>query len=166
LKPKTKYFMKRILISTLILTAIACNSNTGNQAGTEIVTNPATAENPNAENVNVSEITFEQNMFDFGTIKEGELVNHKFKFTNTGKNPLLITSASASCGCTVPNWPKEPIAPGKSSEIDVTFNSEGKPNHAEKTVTVVANTSPTNTMLLIKGEVTPANTSATTPSTH
>jgi hypothetical protein len=158
--------MKIILISTLILTTIACNSNTGNQAGTEIVTNPATAENPNAENVNATEITFEQNMFDFGTIKEGELVNHKFKFTNTGKNPLLITNASASCGCTVPNWPKEPIAPGKSSEIDVTFNSEGKPNHAEKTVTVVANTSPTNTMLLIKGEVTPANTTPTTPSTH
>ena len=158
--------MKRILISTLILTSIACSNNTGNQAGTEIVTNPATAENPNAENVNATEITFDENMFDFGTIKEGELVNHKFKFKNTGKNPLLITNASASCGCTVPNWPKEPIAPGQGGEIDVTFNSEGKPNHAEKSVTVVANTTPTNTMLLIKGEVTPANASPTTPTAH
>lgn len=154
--------MKRILISTLILTTIACSNNAGNQAGTEIVTNPATAENPNAENINATEITFDENMFDFGTIKEGELVNHKFKFKNTGKNPLLITNASASCGCTVPNWSKEPIAPGQSGEIDVTFNSEGKPNHAEKSVTVVANTTPTNTMLLIKGEVTPKVAGATT----
>lgn len=158
--------MKRIIISTLILGAIACGNNEASkQVGTEIVTNPATAENPNAANENATEITFEQNMFDFGTIKEGELVNHKFKFTNTGKNPLLITNASASCGCTVPNWPKEPIVPGGSGEIDVTFNSEGKPNHAEKTVTVVANTTPSNTVLLIKGEVTPANTLPTTPTT-
>ncbi len=150
--------MKKVIISALILTAIACgNENTSKQADTEIVNNPATAENPNAENKNITEITFNENMYDFGTIKEGELVNYKFKFTNTGKAPLLITNASASCGCTVPNWPKEPIGPGKTGEIDVTFNSEGKPNHAEKTVTVTANTSPMNTILLIKGEVIPKN---------
>ncbi len=150
--------MKKVIISALILTAIACgNENTSKQADTEIVNNPATAENPNAENKNATEITFNENMYDFGTIKEGELVNYKFKFTNTGKAPLLITNASASCGCTVPNWPKEPIGPGKTGEIDVTFNSEGKPNHAEKTVTVTANTSPMNTILLIKGEVIPKN---------
>jgi hypothetical protein len=148
--------MKKVIISTLVLMAIACGNNeSSKKVGAEIVNNTATAENPTAENENATEITFEQNMFDFGTIKEGELVNYKFKFKNTGKNPLLITNASASCGCTVPNWPKEPIAPGQGGEIDVTFNSEGKPNHAEKTVTVVANTTPTNTMLLIKGEVTP-----------
>ncbi len=150
--------MKKVIISALILTAVACgNENTSKQADTEIVNNPATAENPNAENKNATEITFNENMYDFGTIKEGELVNYKFKFTNTGKVPLLITNASASCGCTVPNWPKEPIGPGKTGEIDVTFNSEGKPNHAEKTVTVTANTSPMNTILLIKGEVIPKN---------
>jgi hypothetical protein len=150
--------MKKVIISTLVLMAIACGNNeSSKQVGSEIVNNTATAENPTAENENTTEITFDQNMFDFGTIKEGELVNYKFKFKNTGKNPLLITNASASCGCTVPNWPKEPIAPGQGGEIDVTFNSEGKPNHAEKTVTVVANTTPTNTMLLIKGEVTPKN---------
>ena len=154
--------MKKVIISTLVLMAIACGNNeSSKQVGSEIVNNTANAENPTAENENATEITFEQNMFDFGTIKEGELVNYKFKFKNTGKNPLLITNASASCGCTVPNWPKEPIAPGQGGEIDVTFNSEGKPNHAEKTVTVVANTTPTNTMLLIKGEVTPKQGSAT-----
>jgi hypothetical protein len=158
--------MKRILVSTLIIATISCSNNTGNQVGTEIVTNPATAQNPEAENINATEITFDENMFDFGIIKEGELVNHKFKFKNTGKNPLLITNASASCGCTVPNWSKEPIAPGQSGEIDVTFNSEGKPNHAEKSVTVVANTTPTNTMLLIKGEVTPKEAGTTTTTTH
>ncbi|MES2381951.1 MAG: DUF1573 domain-containing protein [Bacteroidota bacterium] len=150
--------MKKIIIAALILSAIACGNEKGTkQAETDIVNNPASAENPNAQNNNLTEITFDQNMFDFGTIKEGELVNYKFKFKNTGKIPLLISNAVASCGCTVPNWPKEPIMPGQTSEIDVTFNSEGKPNHVEKTVTVTANTSPTNTMLLIKGDVTPKN---------
>lgn len=159
--------MKKVFISTLVLMAIACGNNeSSRQAGTEIVNNTASAENPTEENKNATEITFEKNIYDFGTIKEGDLVNYKFKFTNTGKNPLLITNASASCGCTVPNWSKEPIAPGKTGEIDVTFNSEGKPNHAEKTVTVVANTIPTNTMLLIKGEVTPKPGSTSTGSAH
>lgn len=159
--------MKKVFISTLVLMAIACGNNeSSKQAGTEIVNNTASAENPTEENKNATEITFEKNIYDFGTIKEGDLVNYKFKFTNTGKNPLLITNASASCGCTVPNWSKEPIAPGKTGEIDVTFNSEGKPNHAEKTVTVVANTIPTNTMLLIKGEVTPKPGSTSTGSAH
>lgn len=159
--------MKKVFISTLVLMTIACGNNeSSKQAGTEIVNNTASAENPTEENKNATEITFEKNIYDFGTIKEGDLVNYKFKFTNTGKNPLLITNASASCGCTVPNWSKEPIAPGKTGEIDVTFNSEGKPNHAEKTVTVVANTIPTNTMLLIKGEVTPKPGSTSTGSAH
>lgn len=160
--------MKKVFISTLVLMAIACGNNqTGNQVGAEIVNNPATAENPNAENENATEITFEKNMYDFGTINEGDLVNYKFKFKNTGKMPLLITNASASCGCTVPNWPKEPLAPGQGGEIDVTFDSQGKPNHAEKTVTVVANTIPANTVLLIKGEVTPKTpTAASQPHAH
>jgi hypothetical protein len=159
--------MKKVFISTLVLMAIACGNNESNkQVGAEIVNNPATAENPNAENENATEITFEQNMYDFGTINEGDLVKHKFKFKNTGKMPLLITNASASCGCTVPNWPKEPIAPGQGGEIDVTFDSQGKPNHAEKTVTVVANTIPANTVLLIKGEVTPKNGNSTQQHAH
>jgi hypothetical protein len=159
--------MKKFFISTIILMAISCgNSNSGSQAGTDLVNNPASPENPNAENTNVTEITFDQNIYDFGTIKEGDIVNHKFKFKNTGKNPLLITSANASCGCTVPSWPKEPIAPGASGEIDVTFNSEGKPNHAEKSVTVTANTTPTNTALLVKGEVTPKSGEQVKPNTH
>ena len=150
--------MKRIILSTLVLIAISCGSeNEKKQAETSIVTNPASSENPDATNENLTEITFEKNVYDFGTINEGELVNYKFKFTNTGKIPLLISNASASCGCTVPNWPKEPIMPGKGGEIDVTFNSEGKPNHAEKSVTIVANTTPINTILLLKGEVTPKN---------
>lgn len=159
--------MKKNILAAFIFATIACgNPNNSNQVGAEIVTNPANAENPNAENVNATEITFEHNMFDFGTINEDDLVNHKFKFKNTGKNPLLITNASASCGCTVPNWPKEPIAPGQSGEIDVTFNSAGKPNHAEKTVTVTANTTPTNTILLIKGNVTPKTGNNTETTAH
>lgn len=98
-------------------------------------------------------IQYEQAQFDFGTVNEGEVVKHVFKFKNTGDEPLLITNAKGSCGCTVPTWPKEPVAPGASGEIKVEFNSKGKPGHQSKKVTVTANTSPTETFIEVVGEV-------------
>ena len=93
--------------------------------------------------------------FDYGVIDAGEKVNHKYKFTNTGSEPLIISNAKGSCGCTVPNWPKEPIPPGGTGEIDVVFDSKGKKGKQSKRVTITANTSPAQTFLTIKGEVTP-----------
>ena len=99
-------------------------------------------------------ITFEKDLHDFGEIIQGEKVNTEFKFTNTGKNDLLISDAYGSCGCTVPEWPKEPIAPGQSGVIKVQFNSANRSGLFNKTVTVVANTQPnSNSKLIIKGTI-------------
>lgn len=95
-------------------------------------------------------MTFTHLSHDFGTIVEGERVEHTFKFENTGKSNLLISSATASCGCTIPNWPKEPIAPGEEGEIKVEFNSAGKRDMVSKDITILANTNPVKTILQIK----------------
>ena len=93
---------------------------------------------------------------DFGTINEGDVVEHTFKFKNTGEAPLIIQSAKGSCGCTVPTWPKDPIPVGGEGEITAQFNSKGKPNIQNKTVTITANTWPKQSTLRIKAMVTPA----------
>ena len=101
-------------------------------------------------------ITFAENAWDFGTIDEGDAVTHIFTFTNTGDNPLIIDRCKGSCGCTVPQCPKEPIAPGETGEIEVKFNSKGKKNKQTKTVTINANTVPEQTRITISADVTPA----------
>ncbi len=98
-------------------------------------------------------IDFSENSFDFGTVSEGEKVSHVYKFKNTGNEPLVISNAKGSCGCTVPQWPKTPIAPGESGEIMVEFNSKGKPGKQTKRVTVTANTNPPQSFLTITGNV-------------
>lgn len=95
-------------------------------------------------------ISFDKKTWDFGTIVDGEVVEHTFRFTNTGSKDLVISSASASCGCTIPNWPKEPIAPGDKGEIKVEFNSNGKKDLVTKDITILANTNPVKTILQIK----------------
>ena len=82
---------------------------------------------------------FTETKHSFGTIKEGEKVKHAFKFKNTGSNPLIISDAIASCGCTVPSYPKEPIPPGGEGEIVVEFNSAGRPGQQQKNVIVHSN---------------------------
>lgn len=98
-------------------------------------------------------IRYEQDKYQFGVVDEGEIVKYAFKFTNTGNEPLLISNCKGSCGCTVPTWPHEPIAPGASSEIKVEFNTKGKPGNQSKRVTVTANTVPTDTYIEVSGEV-------------
>lgn len=102
-------------------------------------------------------ITFEKTELDFGIVNEGEIVTHSFLFTNTGKSPLVIDKATASCGCTVPEWPKHPIGVGETAEIKVRFDTKNKPNQQIKTISITANTEPTLTRLRIKGFVTPKN---------
>ena len=108
---------------------------------------------PVAINPNAPEFKFEQETYDFGTIKQGDRVNYEFKFTNTGKEPLVISRAKGSCGCTVPNWPKEPVMPGKDAVIRVAFNSRGRSGKQRKTVTITSNAKTTNKRLIITGNV-------------
>ena len=98
-------------------------------------------------------IQFKVYQHDFGNMVEGEIVSYTFDFTNTGTAPLLITSASASCGCTVPKFSKKPVQPGEKGELEVVFNSLGKEGAQHKTIAVRANTNPPVTLLMITASV-------------
>ncbi|WP_205685667.1 DUF1573 domain-containing protein [Flavipsychrobacter stenotrophus] len=151
--------MKRyLLIALLGIGAASCNSNTPEapkgQLPTSLVNNPHTANG--IDTVSAARkptMDFKDTVHEFGTIHQGESVTHEFTFTNNGKTPLLITNASGSCGCTVPVYPHDPVAPGKTEVIKVTFNSAGKGGHQEKSVTITTNTVRSIHMLYIKGEV-------------
>jgi hypothetical protein len=121
--------------------------------------NVSLASNPKKINDNSPKpvFTIESTEFDFGRVNEGDIVNHIFEFTNTGKSPLVIDKATASCGCTVPDWPKDPIGVGETGEIKVRFDTKGKPMQQIKTISIMANTEPALTRLRIKGFVTPKN---------
>ncbi|PWV48984.1 DUF1573 domain-containing protein [Chitinophaga sp. S165] len=131
--------MKKIFFYLIAgsLLAGACNSNAGKTGGQETAT---TAASDTATGTPV--ISFDEMVHNFGNITEGEKVEYSFKFTNTGDRDLLITDATSSCGCTVPEWPKEPIKPGKSSYMKVVFNSAGKEGYTEKEIVIRANTKP------------------------
>ncbi|HEY3389738.1 MAG TPA: DUF1573 domain-containing protein, partial [Prolixibacteraceae bacterium] len=103
-----------------------------------------------------ADIQFEKMDYSFGKIKEeGGLANYNFKFTNTGKIPLIIQGVEASCGCTTPEWSKEPILPGKPGFIKVSYNPEMRPGVFTKSITVNANTAKSPYVLTITGEVIP-----------
>lgn len=103
-------------------------------------------------------IKFESTSYDFGMINEsGGPVTHEFVFTNTGKGNLVIHSAKAECGCTTPEYPEQPIAPGKSGKIKVTYNPLGRPGGFTKVVTVRTNGSPSKVTLKIRGTVKPSS---------
>jgi hypothetical protein len=141
---KTIYLLS--FISIFIFASCNDQKTDENKLNTEIISNPISADNDgNIENLPV--MTFEKTEFDFGAIMQGEKVSHTFKFKNTGKSDLLITSAKGSCGCTVPKYDTTPIAAGKSGEIEVVFDSDGRRGIQQKTVTVLANTQP-NTVTL------------------
>ena len=98
-------------------------------------------------------IAFTDLKHEFGTVKEGDLASYEFVFKNTGKAPLILTSVSASCGCTTPEWPREPIAPGKTGKVKAIYNSKGRPGAFTKQITVVSNASTEPTILTIGGNV-------------
>jgi hypothetical protein len=160
--------MKQYLILAAALSLAACNRDKAAEAGAEgvnagaTVTNDSanpTVDNPNvvseneAPNPNAPVMKFTEAEFDFGDIKPDSKVNHTFTFTNTGKSPLLIADATASCGCTTPSWTKEPVAPGAKGTLEVQFDSRGKQGIINKQVAVRANTQPNITTIAIKGNV-------------
>lgn len=110
-----------------------------------------------ADEGEIAVMTFETTEFDFGTVNEGDVVDYTFKFTNTGATPLVINKATATCGCTVPKWPRDPIVPGGTGEISVKFNSKNRKNLQTKYVNINANTKPEVTRLKITGNVLPTD---------
>lgn len=119
---------------------------------TDLINNPNTAGEAVAT-VN-TEISFEVDKYEFGAITQGEVVAYTFKFKNTGESPLIISKVQPQCGCTdLKTWPQQPIAPGETGEISVEFNSEGRSGAVNKSVSVIANTSPSTKLLYLKGEI-------------
>lgn len=100
-------------------------------------------------------LKFNKETHDFGTLKEGPLATYNFEVSNAGTAPVVITNAQASCGCTTPEWSKEPIMPGAKSVIKVGYNTSGRPGNFTKTITVMSNAENGTTILTIKGNVTP-----------
>lgn len=183
---KIKMLKKFLFLSVLGLSLVSCKNETAKtedvvEATASEVTAPAmdVATDPNAALTNpttdpavaaaptgpTTKVTFDEMEYNFGDVKDGEKVTHYFSFKNTGNEPLVISNAVGSCGCTVPEWPKEAIAPGKSGKIKVVFDSKGKGSpegsKQSKTVDITANTDPATTNLRIfgtvKGEAAPAN---------
>ncbi len=139
-------------LGTMIFTS--CKDDASSKVKAE---NVETAAERDAQDVYYPELSFEESEFDFGNIAQNAPQEHIFKFTNTGKAPLVITNATSTCGCTVPTYPKnESIAPGESGEMLVKFNGAGQ-GQVTKTVTVTANTEKGTELLRIKAFVeTPA----------
>lgn len=141
-------------LAALLILALAV-SFTPIQAQQVITETPSTYPTPYAPIGPTTEISFEESTFDFGTVEEGELVRHTFTFTNTGDEVLILSDARGSCGCTVPKWPRAPIAPGETASITVEFNSKNKKGKRNQKVTITANTNPPQSFLYLTGEVAP-----------
>lgn len=136
-----------------VLVVVGCTNNPSNKVNAD---NVAKASQSAESSSNMPVMTFDKTDHDFGTINEGDTVETVFSFTNTGDSNLIITDAKGSCGCTVPEYPKNtPIKPGESGEIKVKFDSSNKPNLQSKTVTITANTEKAREQIRIKTFVTP-----------
>ncbi len=147
--------MKRVFITlglASVLAFVSCKENASSKINT---TNVEVAAERDAAAKSLPVMSFEKSEYDFGTIEQGTPKETIFKFTNTGDAPLIITDAKSSCGCTVPEYPKNtPIAPGESGEMLVRFNGSGQ-NQITKTITVTANTAKGSEILKIKAFVNP-----------
>lgn len=143
--------MRKIFLSIACLAILAaCNNQTTVESTAD---SKGTSEIAAVDTSNAPAFKFEKEVYDFGEIKAGEKVTYDFKFKNSGNSPLIISSASATCGCTIPDYPKEPVAPGAEGVIRVEFNSAGKLGMQNKIISITANTIPSLTELNILGNV-------------
>jgi hypothetical protein len=150
---KSKIKMKQLILLLVSLALVSCNSSSDEKTiTTDLVNSPLTA-NSNAEKVLTPNIEMLETSYNFGEIQQGESVTHDFILKNTGDADLLVSAAKGSCGCTVPEWPKTPIAKGEEAAIKVTFNSAGRSGKQNKTVTLVTNAIPNTKVLTINGNV-------------
>ncbi len=145
--------MKTWIFALLGLFIMSCSGNAAKKVKQE---NLAEAEARQEANNDLPVLTFDKKEHDFGVINEGDVVETAFSFTNTGESDLTILDARGSCGCTVPEYPKDtPISPGETREIKVKFDSANKPGNQTKTVTLTTNTERGREILRIKTVVTP-----------
>jgi hypothetical protein len=134
--------IKNLILSALIICSFQ-----------SIAQEKKTLDNVANDNPAQADFKFVEEEFDFGTITQGESVTHEFKFTNVGTEPLIISKAEGSCGCTVPVFSKEPIMKDQTGSIKVTFNSAGKFGMQDKTITLTSNAARNPMIIHVKGNV-------------
>jgi Protein of unknown function (DUF1573) len=155
--------MKRYAIALIMIAFAACNQS-GNDKdksatdssllSTSLVNNPHSANGLDTATYNAkATMDFKDTLHNFGNVQQGEMVQYEFEFTNNGKSPLIISSATGSCGCTVADYPHDPVMPGKSAAMKTMFSSAGKSGHQEKSITIVTNAKRPVYMLYIKADV-------------
>lgn len=147
--------MKRLVllfVTLLTISATSCKNDASKKVDEE---KAQKAQEKAEQEKKFPKMSFEEEVYDFGTITAGETVEHEFTFENSGEAPLVISNAKASCGCTVPSWTKEPIKPGETGNMLVKFNSRGKKNQQNKMVRITANTEKGTETIRIKAFVEP-----------
>ena len=149
-----KLIVMAVTVALALPAAMAQNSPAANA--------PATTQTSGAQ------IVFDQPKFNFGTVTEGTKVENTFTFKNNGTEPLILANVQTTCGCTVPEWPKEPILPGKTGAIKATFNTTGKGGQQNKVITIISNAKEGNTTVALLGTVSKAGAQApaATPAQH
>ena len=144
---------KTILIVLLSFGFMACNETASSKIDSSKQKKRTEVSLDQVDSTSDAKMDFEETEWNFGEITQGESVDYAFKFTNTGSEPLIISNAKGSCGCTVPVWPRVPLAPGESGVIDVKFNSKGKKGKQNKKVTLTTNMVPSQMILKVTGLV-------------
>jgi len=152
--------IRQILFTAFIATSIiGCDVRKKDQHASSSMSDTMTSSNaskaPAAPVSDVTRVQVIDSVYDFGKIKDGDVVEFSYRFKNAGDKPLVINNASASCGCTVPEKPDQPILPGEIGYIKVKFNSEGRQGDTHKAVTVTSNSDPAFPQLVLKGQVLP-----------
>jgi hypothetical protein len=143
-----KYLFPVFIVALCVMTS--CEEKNEGNLSTDLVTSPKSASETSNKQ---AAIKFDKEEHDFGTLLQGEVVTYSFHFTNAGNMPLIISEVGSSCGCTVGDYPREPIAPGKTGDIKVTYNSSGHHGFQSRFLTVMSNTNPAKTTLRIKATV-------------
>jgi hypothetical protein len=142
--------MKKVIIPIVALFLSASVHAQSQQSNTPPPPPPAPTVDPNA-----GKFSFKSDTYDFGEVPEGPKAECDFEFKNVGKKPIIISEAHGSCGCTVPEWPKEPILPGKKGKIHIVYNTDHRPGPISKEVTINSNAQQSPMVLHIRGTVKP-----------
>ncbi len=145
--------IKLLAICFLLFVITACKQKADGKLSADLVNNPNSASG-SQDTTNLPKFQFESDLHDFGKVIEGEKLSYSFKFKNIGNSDLIIATANASCGCTVPDFSKEPVHKGEEGVVTVTFNTAGKNGFQHKTITLGANTQPSNFVLHVKAMIT------------
>ncbi len=143
--------MKKLFLGLLTLSFVytSCNQSTDASKASQETENVASSKSSDGIGI----MTFKESEYDFGKVKEGEVIKHVFTFENTGNSPIIISQVSASCGCTTPSYSTTPVLPGKTGEIAVEFNTSGQKGDQQKIITIASNAESNIVSVQLKGEV-------------